>query len=225
MEQTDHHLVVGHGAQVFARNLGFTIEDDLNTERSRAAWLEWKRRIDPEHWIDPSTRMEIGYQVGLDMVRDGWIEAVGRVAAEAQAMGRPVIASDHGGARETVRGGETGWLVRPGDAGQLAAALELALGMTPEERAVLREPRLGLVTEREQRLLGAQPAAGPGERHDLLGRHRVRAGLAGVPAKRAVAAVVAAEGREGDEDLLGEGHAPAPRPVARRLTAISTRPT
>jgi glycosyltransferase involved in cell wall biosynthesis len=64
-------------------------------------------------------------------------EAFGRVAAEAQAMGRPVIASDHGGARETVRGGETGWLVPPGNAPQLAAAIELALSMTPEERAAV----------------------------------------------------------------------------------------
>jgi len=64
-------------------------------------------------------------------------EAFGRVAAEAQAMGRPVIASDHGGARETVRGGETGWLVPPGDADQLAQALDLALGMTPEERSAV----------------------------------------------------------------------------------------
>ncbi|MGH9329843.1 MAG: isoaspartyl peptidase/L-asparaginase, partial [Vicinamibacterales bacterium] len=47
MDQTDHHLLVGKDAQRFARGLGFTIEDDLNTERSRKAWLEWKRRIDP----------------------------------------------------------------------------------------------------------------------------------------------------------------------------------
>ena len=45
MDQTDHHLLVGAGAQAFARGLGFTIEPDLNTEHSRKAWLEWKRRI------------------------------------------------------------------------------------------------------------------------------------------------------------------------------------
>src|SRR5437773_4139331 len=42
MEQTDHHLIVGTGAQIFARGLGFKIEDDLNTEGSRQLWLEWK---------------------------------------------------------------------------------------------------------------------------------------------------------------------------------------
>ncbi|MDP7340443.1 MAG: isoaspartyl peptidase/L-asparaginase, partial [Vicinamibacterales bacterium] len=44
MDQTDHHLLVGPGAQAFARNMGFEIEDDLNTDRSRRLWLEWKRR-------------------------------------------------------------------------------------------------------------------------------------------------------------------------------------
>jgi glycosyltransferase involved in cell wall biosynthesis len=61
-------------------------------------------------------------------------EAFGRVAAEAHAMGRSVIASDHGGARETVIAGETGWLVPPGDADALARALRTALTMTNEER-------------------------------------------------------------------------------------------
>ena len=61
-------------------------------------------------------------------------EAFGRVAAEAQAMGRPVIASDHGGARETVIARETGWLVPPGDADALAQALRAALAMTRDER-------------------------------------------------------------------------------------------
>jgi N4-(beta-N-acetylglucosaminyl)-L-asparaginase len=75
MEQTDHHLLVGKGAQEFARNMGFTIEDDLNTEESRRLWLEWKRRIDPGHWLDPRKRMEVGYRAGLDMVREGLIDA------------------------------------------------------------------------------------------------------------------------------------------------------
>ena len=43
-------------------------------------------------------------------------EAFGRVVIEAQAMGRPVIASDLGGPVETVEHGVTGWRVPPGDA-------------------------------------------------------------------------------------------------------------
>ena len=53
MENTDHHLLVGKGAQEFARAMGFKVEDDLNTENSLRLWLEWKRRVDPEHWLDP----------------------------------------------------------------------------------------------------------------------------------------------------------------------------
>ncbi len=74
METTDHHLLVGLGAQTFARNMGFAIEADLNTERSRRAWLEWKRRVDPLHYLDPIKRLEAWEQAGLDMVRDGWID-------------------------------------------------------------------------------------------------------------------------------------------------------
>ncbi len=74
MENTDHHLLVGKGAQDFARQLGFTIEDDLNTSESRARWLEWKRRIDPGHFLDPVKRSRIGYEVGLQMVREGLID-------------------------------------------------------------------------------------------------------------------------------------------------------
>ncbi|MGH9199811.1 MAG: N(4)-(beta-N-acetylglucosaminyl)-L-asparaginase [Vicinamibacterales bacterium] len=74
LEQTDHHLLVGKGAQDFARNLGFKIEDDLNTERSRSRWLEWKRRIDPEHYLDPKKRGEAMMMAGLSMVRDGLID-------------------------------------------------------------------------------------------------------------------------------------------------------
>jgi len=75
MDYTDHHLLVGAGAQQFARQLGFTIEDDLNTERSRAMWVEWKRRLDPTHWLDPRKRSAEAQRVGLQMVREGLIEA------------------------------------------------------------------------------------------------------------------------------------------------------
>jgi len=61
-------------------------------------------------------------------------EAFGRVVTEAQAMGRPVIATDHGAAQETVSLGETGWLTPPGDSKRLAEALSWALELKPEAR-------------------------------------------------------------------------------------------
>jgi N4-(beta-N-acetylglucosaminyl)-L-asparaginase len=72
-DHTDHHLLVGKGAQDFARSMGFTIEADLNTEKSRRLWLEWKRRVDPEHYLDPKKRVSEAQRVGLQMVREGLI--------------------------------------------------------------------------------------------------------------------------------------------------------
>jgi len=71
---TDHHLIAGKGAQDFARNLGFRIEDDLNTEHSRQMWLEWKRRIDPSHYPDPKTRAEAADRARRSMVAEGLID-------------------------------------------------------------------------------------------------------------------------------------------------------
>ena len=56
MDLTDNHLLVGQGAQAFARNAGFTIEADLNTEYSRKQWLEWKRKTDATNFLDPNRR-------------------------------------------------------------------------------------------------------------------------------------------------------------------------
>ena len=84
-------------------------------------------------------------------------EAFGRIAVEAQAMGRPVIATDHGGARETILPDKTGWLVPPGDALELASALRKAVSLDPDARAematagrthVLEEYKVELMTAR-----------------------------------------------------------------------------
>jgi N4-(beta-N-acetylglucosaminyl)-L-asparaginase len=74
MDETDHHLLVGKGAQEFARGMGFKIEDDLNTENSRRKWLEWKRRIDPLHYLSPKDRQQAYYDATMRMVADGWID-------------------------------------------------------------------------------------------------------------------------------------------------------
>lgn len=56
-------------------------------------------------------------------------EAFGRVAIEAQAMGKPVIATAHGGSLETVLHNETGWLTPPGDEAEMAETIRKALDM------------------------------------------------------------------------------------------------
>tara|TARA_Y100001960_G_scaffold240956_1_gene254551 strand:+ start:1514 stop:2695 length:1182 start_codon:yes stop_codon:yes gene_type:complete len=64
-------------------------------------------------------------------------EAFGRVIVEAQAMGRPIIASDHGAAREIITHGETGWLVTPNNANELADVLRDALVIDSKARNLI----------------------------------------------------------------------------------------
>lgn len=75
-------------------------------------------------------------------------EGFGRIAIEAQAMGRPVIATDHGGSRETVRPGETGWLVPPGDPAAMAGALGEALSLDGAERLAWARRARGWIASR-----------------------------------------------------------------------------
>ena len=75
-------------------------------------------------------------------------EAFGRVLIEAQALGRPVIASDHGGARETVLIDQTGWLVPPEDADALSEALTKVLALDQVARGRLSETAIANVAQR-----------------------------------------------------------------------------
>ncbi|HEV7368894.1 glycosyltransferase family 4 protein [Arenibaculum sp.] len=75
-------------------------------------------------------------------------EAFGRVIVEAQAMGKPVIVSNHGAVRETVLAGETGWVVPPGDPAALAAALDEALSLDAGARDALAAQARAFVTGR-----------------------------------------------------------------------------
>lgn len=90
---------------------------------------------DVVHIVDECNDMPAAYML-TDVVVSASTdpEAFGRVVAEAQAMGRPVIASDHGGPRESILPGRTGWLTAPGDPHALAAALDRFLALSAEER-------------------------------------------------------------------------------------------
>ena len=61
-------------------------------------------------------------------------EAFGRTAVEPQAMQRPPLAADHGATVEIVLPGETGWLVKPGDAHAWADAMKLAIALPEHDR-------------------------------------------------------------------------------------------
>jgi glycosyltransferase involved in cell wall biosynthesis len=64
-------------------------------------------------------------------------EAFGRTAVEPMAMRRPVLAAAHGATTETVLDGQTGWLVKPGDAESWATALAEALDGGPDLWAMM----------------------------------------------------------------------------------------
>ena len=79
-------------------------------------------------------------------------EAFGRTAVEPQAMGKPVIAADHGAARETVVPGQTGWLAAPGDVEAWTQALAEAIAAGPERRSAMGQTAMA----RARRLYSVQ---------------------------------------------------------------------
>jgi glycosyltransferase involved in cell wall biosynthesis len=78
-------------------------------------------------------------------------EGFGRIIVEAQAMGRSVVATDHGGARETIVPSVTGWLVPPRDPAALAGAISEALSFTVEQRQQLARRSIAHVAARYTR--------------------------------------------------------------------------
>ncbi len=105
------------------------------TELIRARGL-----TDVVHIVDECGDMPAAYML-TDVVVSASTdpEAFGRVVVEAQAMGRPVIASDHGAPRETILPGRTGWLTAPGDPRALADALARFLELDATDRAEMAE--------------------------------------------------------------------------------------
>ena len=92
------------------------------------------------HIIDQCNDMPAAYKLAdLIVSASTDAEAFGRVAVEAQAMGKPVVATRHGGSLETVLDGKTGWLIPPGDPDQLAAAIGAALSLDEAQRRAIAE--------------------------------------------------------------------------------------
>ncbi|SCA58233.1 putative Glycosyltransferase [Candidatus Terasakiella magnetica] len=85
--------------------------------------------------VDECTDMPTAYMLSDIVVSASTDpEAFGRVVCEAQAMGRPVVATDHGGARETVIEDHTGWLCKPGDSETMSQAIAKGLNLSEEKR-------------------------------------------------------------------------------------------
>lgn len=106
--------------------------EELETE-IRNKNLEGRVRIIPHCNDMPAAYMLAACVVSASTDPEGF----GRVPVEAQAMGRPIIATDHGGAQETILRGETGWLIPPNDAQSLSESIAEALSLNPTQRAIL----------------------------------------------------------------------------------------
>lgn len=74
-------------------------------------------------------------------------ESFGRGIAEAQAMGRVVVASNHGGACELISNDRTGFLTPIGDARVLGAVLDSILDMPITERQKIGQAAMDSVRE------------------------------------------------------------------------------
>ncbi len=74
-------------------------------------------------------------------------EAFGRVVVEGQALGRPVIGTNHGGSIETIIKGKTGWLAEPNDPDSLATAIGKILDLSEAQRIKISESAITHIHE------------------------------------------------------------------------------
>ena len=186
MEYTDHHLLVGSGAQEFAHMMGFEIEDDLNTDRSRELWLDWKQRIDPSHFPDPRRGRRGGAGSGNGAGADGGGALGSRAGADGGAMSSEAGAD--GGAMSSEAGADRGAIGSRTRREELASA---RAALEARHHAGLDMVREGLIDENS--FWGTINCDGIGPGGDICGV-TTTSGLAWkIP------------GRAGDSPILGAG--------------------
>mgnify|MGYP001162162434 CR=1 FL=1 len=91
-------------------------------------------------FVENCKEMPLAYKLS-DLVVSSSIEpeAFGRVAVEAQAMNKPIVASDIGGSRETVLNGRSGLLYRYNDPKELAKAINKIMRMDKQSLRLMGE--------------------------------------------------------------------------------------
>lgn len=107
----------------------------------KAVGLEQRIRI-VGHLEDVPAAMRLAQMVVAPSIVP---EGLGRMPMEAQAVGCPTVLSRIGGTPETVLDGETGFLVNPDDADDLARGMEQVLNMTQDERDIMAEKAMAFV--------------------------------------------------------------------------------
>lgn len=147
-----HHVLLEALARLGDRPVRCLI---VGGEQGRAAYrrelesLVHKLGLDSSvHLVGECRDMAAAYKIA-DVVVSASTEpeAFGRVVAEAQAMGKPVIAPNHGAAPEIIVPDVTGWLVPPENPAALAEALEFALDLDTVERETLARKAIRRVHE------------------------------------------------------------------------------
>ena len=85
-------------------------------------------------FIQHCSEMPLAYSLA-DVVVSASIEpeAFGRVSVEAQSMGKPIIASNIGGSKETIINKKTGYLYNHDDPRELAKSLNTVIQLSPDE--------------------------------------------------------------------------------------------
>jgi len=123
-----HAIILGsdQGREVYSKTLSLLVE------RYRL-----KEKIT---FINSCKEMPLAYKLS-DLVISSSIEpeAFGRVAVEAQAMKKPVVASDIGGSTETVLNGKSGLFYRYNDQKDLAKAINKIMEMDKESLSLMGE--------------------------------------------------------------------------------------
>jgi glycosyltransferase involved in cell wall biosynthesis len=122
---------------VFCLLLGSTgaptvLEKELERMIEQAG-LQGRVKIGPYVEDMPAAYMLADVVVATGGARQGYSRAM----VEAQAMGRPVVCEQGGGAAEAVREGVTGWFAAEGDSAAMAEAIGVALSLSVERRAEL----------------------------------------------------------------------------------------
>ena len=123
-----HAIILGsdQGRGVYSKKLSLLVERYRLTKKIT--------------FIDNCKEMPLAYRL-CDLVVSTSIEpeAFGRVAVEAQAMNRPIIASNIGGSRETVLNGKSGLFYKYNDPKELAKALKKVMELDKKSLSLMGE--------------------------------------------------------------------------------------
>lgn len=119
----------------------------LEGMRRLARRLRVHERVRFTGWLGAGELAQQMAEASLVAMPSRWPEPAGLVGIEAQAAGRPVVASATGGVSDWLSDGVNGMLVRPGDAADLARALRELLA-DPSRQAAMGQAGRRIVAER-----------------------------------------------------------------------------